>query len=315
METIKMKVQSTSKWYDTREGVESSLEHLDDFNRLINERREAGYDRNERMNKFFVLDRLFMLDECGNVWKLKSEEVYSMGSDVPTYDLECACGDGWNMSNIADTVVNHSTEVFDLNDFVGKTLAEVKAHYKTLTDAHYGMQSDILIRNDANIDLSPKYANPEHDWQKDVPKNELGWVSEREGITDEYIIQEGDEGFFNMWKYSHKTCNEQQLEDSFKAKFKDVFESAGFEDVELTPIQNRYCPCNHCAPWYQVDTEHGQFTIGWRKRVINIDWTGVDVTDATALFEDEDVTKDANHIHAWSYDSAKDYLGRIQDQF
>ena len=63
------------------------------------------------------------------------------------------------------------------------------------------------------------------------------------------------------------------------------------------------------SPWFKVTTPIGHFKIGWRKRVIVVDWseTEVDVW-AENLFAD-DVTKNGQMIHAWSYDKASEYIG------
>ena len=65
-------------------------------------------------------------------------------------------------------------------------------------------------------------------------------------------------------------------------------------------------------PWYQVTTEKGRIKIGWRKRVISIEWEeATNYEYAIALFPTEDVTKDKRTIHAWSYEKAKEYVAAI----
>lgn len=65
-------------------------------------------------------------------------------------------------------------------------------------------------------------------------------------------------------------------------------------------------------PWFVVTTTVGRFTIGWRKRVISIDWTQtVGTADSKTLFAAEDVTKEAKLIHAWSLDKAREYIAAI----
>jgi hypothetical protein len=67
---------------------------------------------------------------------------------------------------------------------------------------------------------------------------------------------------------------------------------------------------NH--PWLVVTTPVGRITIGWRKRVISIDWTDSSVNlTADAIFPSEEVTKIGCLIHAWGYDKAKEYLAKI----
>lgn len=227
-------------WYDTKEGIEKSLASLADLNRLLSARHVAGYQRDERMNEFFIFGR-FSLDTCGNCGKAKGyvpkDEMpgmpdvmtrdefwayikehsgrgedtmvnFSMGSEIPDENVLCPyCQKSWEAGNCHDTVPIRSTEVYPLDEFVGKTLGEVRATYAVKTDGTYFMQTDILVRNDKNIDLSPKYPDSEKEWERGVVVNEHGWLSERDGVTDEYVIQEGDEGFFNVWKYFHGNCH------------------------------------------------------------------------------------------------------------
>ncbi len=82
-------------------------------------------------------------------------------------------------------------------------------------------------------------------------------------------------------------------------------------NVYVKEIPNGYY-ADDIEPWYKVTTSKGPITIGWRKRVISIDWSESDVDiPAHVLFPEEDVTKYDNLIHAWSYDKAKEYLAKI----
>jgi hypothetical protein len=57
---------------------------------------------------------------------------------------------------------------------------------------------------------------------------------------------------------------------------------------------------NECKP----------FKLGWRKRVISIDWSRTNVS-LPDLFEGEDVTRDDTMIHAWGYDKCAEYLKKL----
>jgi hypothetical protein len=333
-------------WYDTKEGITKSITSLESLIDLIQERHSAGYDRQERLNEFYILGR-YCFDTCGNCSKaeeripkvlmpkipdvLTRDEFWTYakkhsiqmisfsmnGGNLPLLGLKCPyCGKTWNIQNCHDTVVWDTTKVYPLIDFVGQTLGNVKAAYAKRDDAVYRMQPEILIRNDKHIDFSPKYPKPEYDWEKSIVKNEHGWMDEKDGITDDYVIQPGDEGFFNVWKYFHHACNRANLRENMKAKFKEIFEKAGFKKITLWATPNKYCSCDHCAPWFKVYTKFGIINIGWRKRVINIDWKGLDVNpslreEILSLFTEEDVTKGDNNIHAWGWEKAEEYLTKI----
>lgn len=315
------------KWYDTEESVKKSCASLEEFNKLMDARREAGYERHERLKEFLVLDGKYWLDTCGNAHKRIDKSTFSGSSDVPLPDLKCNhCGKGWTIENIDDVVVwEDYFQKISLADFVGQTFADIKKHFHSLTDAIYRMQPETLIRNDAHIDLSPKYPDAEEDWKKRQVKNEFGWLGVKDGITDEYVIKKGDDGRFNIWKYFHKACNRKNLEETYREKFRQIFEAAGFKDIRISAIENQYCKGDHCAPWYHVNTENGTILIGWRKRVINIDWSNLAIDeedrykempnhDLSHLFEKENVTKGRTSIHAWGWGKAKEYLARIYEQ-
>ena len=81
--------------------------------------------------------------------------------------------------------------------------------------------------------------------------------------------------------------------------------------IYVEEIPNGYCSqycCRH-KPWFKVTSVVGHFVIGWRKSVINIDWSETRGTKSAAeLFQNEPVTKGKKHIHAWSYEAAERYI-------
>jgi len=83
--------------------------------------------------------------------------------------------------------------------------------------------------------------------------------------------------------------------------------------IYVEEVPNGYCSracCEH-LPWFVVTTEIGRIKIGWRKRVIEIDWTETAAGKAANLFPDEQVTKGDKMIHAWGYEDAAKYLQQI----
>lgn len=79
-------------------------------------------------------------------------------------------------------------------------------------------------------------------------------------------------------------------------------------------IPNGYCReycCTH-RPWLRVATLQGYITLGWRKRVIHLDWGESLLTkNGNELFAKEDVTKGTSYIHAWGYGKATEYLAAL----
>lgn len=91
---------------------------------------------------------------------------------------------------------------------------------------------------------------------------------------------------------------------------------AGIEPVAVHELANKYWPdCDAYAqirrdnPWWLVLTKAGPVVIGWRKRVISINWEG---TTVRAKMTGDDVTSDLTHCHAWGYAKAVQYLQTLK---
>lgn len=91
----------------------------------------------------------------------------------------------------------------------------------------------------------------------------------------------------------------------------------GEERIHARPIPNGYWGADHPAgvldPWFEVTTRLGLIVIGWRKRVISIDWSDANESTPKAedLFSAENVTKGEKSIHAWSLEDAARYLAAL----
>ncbi len=94
--------------------------------------------------------------------------------------------------------------------------------------------------------------------------------------------------------------------DEERRQLLNCFETA----IYVKEIPNEYN--RNRNPWFLVTTHKGVIKIGRRKRVVNIDWSESDqMKDAHELFPNEDVTKMDRSIHAWGYDTAKEYINTI----
>jgi hypothetical protein len=331
--------------YDTKEGIAEAIKTLEGLSTLISQRHKAGYEREESLNEFTILGA-YSLDTCGNCsreeagivrkhfpdipsvltrqefWEYigkdfsdKNRLCYVVdGGRIPKPGLVCAhCGKTWDISNCFDTVTKEDRQYFKMKEFVGKTLGEAKAFFWAKNDAKYAINTEPFLMNDFYIDLSLAYPG-ETGWKKDIIKNEHGRMGTSEGITNDYFVLPGDIISFGVTKYYHAECNRKTLKTDEERQFRDIFKKAGFKVFEMKPIKNEYCSCEHCAPWFNVKTPLGVIKVGWRKRVINIDWSKVHVVpgqDILSLFNKENVTKGDSSIHAWGWDKAQEYLNKI----
>jgi hypothetical protein len=64
------------------------------------------------------------------------------------------------------------------------------------------------------------------------------------------------------------------------------------------------------SPWWLVKTNFGLIKIGWRKRVISIDWSD---TPVRAFVTEDNVTKTTGLVHAWTQLKAIEYLTKLKE--
>jgi hypothetical protein len=122
---------------------------------------------------------------------------------------------------------------------------------------------------------------------------------------------------------THKAVEiiEQAVTREFHANNSKSLERVGREKLELLncfpekpiyveDIPNGYCNracCEHLK-WYRATTHVGHILIGWRKRVIEIDWSA---TKVRRVITEDSVTKSEIMVHAYGYEKAAEYLTEL----
>lgn len=118
----------------------------------------------------------------------------------------------------------------------------------------------------------------------------------------------------NILTYMQSVAKQQDpntaIETTNNKKLLSIFE----HPIYVEEISNEYCSdwcCKH-LPWFVVYNAFGPIKIGWRKRVINIDWSKTIIHyTADELFPDERVTKGDKYIHANNLEKAKEYITKL----
>ncbi len=129
----------------------------------------------------------------------------------------------------------------------------------------------------------------------------------------------GEIVFNEVWK-GHTLNNSLSMANAAKEK-EDILNLFAGRTIFVEEIPNGYCnqPCCCHKPWFIVTTPIGHIKIGWRKRVIAIDWTRtVQKKKTKDMFPNEDVTmnsdyEDTRYIHAWGYEKAKEYIDKLHE--
>ncbi|MNK10019.1 hypothetical protein D3C87_280300 [compost metagenome] len=100
---------------------------------------------------------------------------------------------------------------------------------------------------------------------------------------------------------------------------------AGIEYKGLFRIANEYSPSNLMDPWWLFITkDNDAIKIGWRKRVINIDWEATSLRinpkeTHNIIYEfhkapitADEVTQEATYVHAYGHGKAVIYLQELK---
>ena len=288
--------------YNTVKGIEKFLHSFAGLYKL-RELRKVAVECGEKLTPFIVM-RHFFLDVQGKCWelsqdRLSKEEVaglppitdkipetisYSLASVIPRSTIMCPCCNKEIHLDDYPTVVKEEERqaTIELSAYSGLRLERMEEILEARTDGRFRMWAETPVR------------------QVGTEKWELK--------TKDYIIQKGDECNLHCLRYYHGECSAKIKAENSRQEFQEIFEKAGYKNIQLEAMPNGYCSCVHCQPWQAVTTAIGQFVIGWRKRVINIEWIGKNYSE---LFVDEETTKWDSGIHAWGGDKATEYLKKI----
>lgn len=110
----------------------------------------------------------------------------------------------------------------------------------------------------------------------------------------------------------HIECHRLAVVQHTYEDLKQIVRDAEIPVCSLTLIPSRYHDDkDYFGPWMRVHTPKNIITIGWRKRVMVVDWSESTLNVTTSIFAEEDVTKGEKMIHAWSEEKAVEYLRKI----
>lgn len=117
--------------------------------------------------------------------------------------------------------------------------------------------------------------------------------------------------------FYHKQCNFINNLNIKQNQFSEILNKVYPNNYTFKVIPNEYCQSEFYAPWFITSTPDGDIKIGWRKRVINIEWLD-NYKAFTETFNSENTTRgfgkygDNRYIHAWGTEKSIEYLDRAR---
>jgi hypothetical protein len=298
----------------------------------IHDESEGNYGKTIHAKDLNV-PRVMTQDMFKTFLRHKGEYSYSWGfpSPLPDAGMICpVCKKEYDLDDCYDisTDFTGGSEKINGSDYLNHTIPAVVDMLNNNERKYYVWGGTIT---------NPKYINETIiEGYSCLKKNQNGLISfdmkdETDrfpymGSIDEYNIQVDDTIHLSYREYTHKNCMQNKLnEDTFNSFIK-CLSDAEVAVKSFTKIKNEYGSDSYRGSWYKFilfnknnDGKQGScigsVRIGWRKRVIELDYSYLlpDGTDLTHLFEDENVTKERGLIHAYSLEDLTKYLKIVND--
>jgi hypothetical protein len=118
-------------------------------------------------------------------------------------------------------------------------------------------------------------------------------------------------------QFNHSPVYKAEAEN-LKKVFLQFFATAGIPSGYAREIPNEYWPETYVlerlkSPWFMMNTELGGFKVGWRKNVIELDWSSTCIRGkARDIFPDENVTREDHYIHCDGWAPFGVYLEKLK---
>ncbi len=113
-------------------------------------------------------------------------------------------------------------------------------------------------------------------------------------------------------KHCHQKCHDLKVLQNETIFFEKIIADSQIKYTEIRLIPREYH--DRPAPWFMIETEKGPVKIGYRRRVISIEWPhaeGLKNVDGSKLFKDEGTTAMRTYVHAWGAEKAVEYLQKL----
>lgn len=105
----------------------------------------------------------------------------------------------------------------------------------------------------------------------------------------------------------HQACYQQALHKTKCLEFEKVFRAAGINLFGQIRTKNEYGSESWNGPWFIFDTEYGPIKVGWRKRVIAVDYRFIN----RDYLVNSDETRGPGYEHVEGYDKLESALRKF----
>ena len=278
----------TPKWYNTIEGVARHCNKLEDFNKLLEARKDAvvfnSTHQGEILNKFLIKGETILnengtvsqLTECMDATSNKKIDLSFLSGlpDVIYFSVFLHKIEEMSKPKIMYSVKSHSQtpETGHRCHFCGQRWTMDTIHDYILTGA------DVVYRDN----LFEKIGCIEMD---EIAEKAAGnrYVYNRllsQALSTIFQTDELDEdGYFlngRMYKFAHHACWTKVNTNQSREEFVEAFTQSGLMIHGSIRVPNEFGSELTKGAWFKFDTDVGMIKVGWREYDIVIDYTEID---------------------------------------
>lgn len=184
---------------------------------------------------------------------------------------------------------------------------------KSIDDTPFVRTPGTPLKDECQIYMQHGYADVEYGIRILVQ-----WPGHLGGHT-RWECQTAAEKILNAMRMDENTTSEKGKQEKTEnlASLMALFEGFAHVIGSFQEIPNGYSRPDDAwyvnRPWYKVHTLYGTLIVGWRKRVINLDWSGMlTVPSGKKLFpEEKETTVGKDYIHIWTKEQGQKFVAKI----
>lgn len=277
------------EYFNTTKGIINTVTGLTGLHKVIEDRRQFRKANPEAMLSEFVLMGWLILDKFGQINIIDqvvqkgtftdiSEEIREampfaismtefkklttkMNVDhwqvtinldrnkIPFVTTQCpCCKEGWSIHTLRDVVAE--TSVFFADEIRSNISSDIRSEIATELSVLSQLENTKLQAPDV-----------------------IARTLRRRTRSNWTVITKADKvHLYTRHDIYHRDCYQQTLHKTKCQEFEKVFRAAGINIFGQIRTKNEYGTESWKGPWFIFDTEYGPIKVGWRKRVIAVDY-------------------------------------------
>lgn len=280
------------EYFNTTKGIINTISGLTSLHKVIDDRRKFRKDNPDKMLAEFVLMGWLILDKFGQVNII--DQVIQKGTLVDISKEICAqMPFAISMTEFKKLTtklnVDHWQVTVNLDrnkiPFVTTQCPCCKKAWSihtlrdsvTETDVFLAEEIQSHIPSDIRMEIAVELTALTQLTDAKMRANDVITRTLRRRTKANWTIITKDDKVHMYVRHDvyHRVCYQQVLHKTKCQEFEKVFRAVGINLFGQIRVKNEYGSESYNGPWFIFDTEYGPIKVGWRKRVIAVDYRAI----------------------------------------